>query len=160
MWLGVDTSPSLADWHVLSLLRYDYTCIRVSVWSTYCSKASLFGGLDLKTSRDHTGLTSGTSKLDPSLIDTHCEPEYDVSPPSAPVSLHIQRRLEVLELVASAPGPSRWLHAYTLTSKPTIWWLRFSCGDKCQVYNFWLCQKFCSGLKCELISLLDPLGIN
>ena len=56
---------------------------------------------------------SRTSKLDTSLIDTLCEPEYDVSPP---LSLHIQRRLEVLEQVASAPGPSRWLHAYCLHS--------------------------------------------
>ena len=85
-------------------------------WSTDWSKASFFPGTGPQTSRDHTGHTFWTSKPDTPLIDAHCEPEFEVSSPSAPVSLHIQRRLEVLELVASAPGPSHWLHAYCLHS--------------------------------------------
>ena len=48
-----------------------------------------------QTSPDHTGHMSGTSKQGIPLIDTHCEPVYDVSPPSAPVSVHIQQRLEM-----------------------------------------------------------------
>ena len=84
----------------------------VSVWKL---EHMLFQGFFLfkHGTLDHTGHTSGTSKLDIPLIHTHCEPEYDVSPP---VSLDIQRRPEVLKLVASAPGPSRWLHAYCLHS--------------------------------------------